>query len=122
MLDDLQKIITKNGYKIQEFSAYEAIINNSKVFIRPGSKKAKGWQVTFRDVFKQALQDENGYLLMPRGKIVMLPLSKIKEIIDDKNSFDRNTIDIFIAFEEERILLRYKKNEIDITEYSIVKN
>jgi hypothetical protein len=50
-----------------------------------------------------------------------IQFSKIKEIIDDQNAFDRNTIDIFIAFEEEKILLRYKQNEIDITEYKVIK-
>jgi predicted GIY-YIG superfamily endonuclease len=122
MLDDLKKIIIKNGYKIQEFSAYEAFINDSRVFIRPGSKKPKGWQITFRDVFKQALQEGTGHLLMPRGKIVMIPFSKIKEIVNDDEAFARNTIDIFIAFEEEKILLRYKKKEADITEYRVIKN
>ncbi|MBM3236458.1 hypothetical protein FJZ31_09185 [Candidatus Poribacteria bacterium] len=47
MLDDLQKIITKNGYKIQEFSAYKAIINNSKVFILLVAKKLKVGRLHF---------------------------------------------------------------------------
>lgn len=122
MLDDLKKSLIQNGYTIQKWAAYEASVNNSKVFIRPGSKKQKGWQVTFRNSFKQALQDEDGYLLMPRGKIVMLPFSKIKESIGDQKAFLRNTIDIFIAFEDEKIFLRYKKTEIDITEYKVIKN
>lgn len=121
MLDDLKKILIQNGYNIKGWSAYEASVNNSNVFIRPGSKKQKGWQVTFRNSFKQALQDEDGYLLMPRGKIVMLPFSKIKDSIGDQEAFRRHTIDIFIAFEDEKILLRYKKNEIDITEYKVIK-
>ncbi len=119
MSDDLKKKLVKAGYIIQEWSAYQAIINNDKVFIRPGSKKSKGWQVTFRDVFKNALKNEDGSLIMPRGKIVFIPFRKIKEIIDDEQAFNRNTIDIFIAFEEDRILLRYKKNEIDITAYKV---
>ena len=118
MLDDLKKIILKKGLEINEWSAYRATINNQDFFIRPGSKKVKGWQVTFRDIFKNALNNEKGFLLMPRGSIVTLPFKKIKEIINDEKAFQKNTIDIFIAFEENRILLRYKNNELDISEYS----
>lgn len=121
MLDDLKKILEKFKYSITEFKSYEATINGGKVFIRPGSKKPKGWQVTFRDVFKQNLQDENGSLLMPRDGILLIPFSEIKKAINDPDAFDRNTIDIFIAFEDESIKLRYKNSEIDVTTYRIVK-
>lgn len=121
MLDDLKKILEKNKYSITKFSSYEAIINGENVFIRPGSKKAKGWQVTFRDVFKKNLFDENGSLLMPRGGILLIPFSEIKKAINDPTAFKRNTIDIFIAFEEESIKLRYKNSEIDVTAFRIVK-
>lgn len=121
MLDDLKKILEKFKYNITEFKSYEATINGGKVFIRPGSKKPKGWQVTFRDVFKKNLQDEDGSLLMPRDGILLIPFSEIKKVINDINAFDRNTIDIFIAFEDENIKLRYKNSEIDVTAYRIVK-
>lgn len=121
MLDDLKKILEKFKYNITEFKSYEATINGGKVFIRPGSKKPKGWQVTFRDVFKQNLQDENGSLLMPRDGILLIPFSEIKKAINDPDAFDRNTIDIFIAFEDDSIKLRYKNSEIDVTTYRIVK-
>jgi predicted GIY-YIG superfamily endonuclease len=121
MLDDLKKILEKFKYNITEFKSYEATINGGKVFIRPGSKKPKGWQVTFRDVFKKNLQEENGSLLMPRDGILLIPFSEIKKAINDTDAFDRNTIDIFIAFEDENIKLRYKNSEIDVTTYRIVK-
>lgn len=121
MLDDLRKILERYKYKITDFKSYEAVINNEKVFIRPGSKKVKGWQVTFRDVFKKALQDENGSLLMPRDGILLIPFSEIKKAINDSDAFSRNTIDIFIAFEEDKILLRYKSSEVDVTNYRITK-
>ncbi len=121
MLDDLKKILERYKYSITEFKSYEATINGEKVFIRPGSKKTKGWQVTFRDVFKKTLLDENGSLLMPRDGILLIPFSEIKKAINDTDAFKRNTIDIFIAFEEDSIKLRDKNSEVDVTAYRIVK-
>lgn len=121
MHDDLKKILIKNKYKITEFKSYEATINGEKVFIRPGSKKVKGWQVTFRDVFKKTLKEENGALLMPRDGILFIPFSEIKKAISDPNAFKRNTIDIFIAFENNSIKLRYKDVEVDVTNFRILK-
>ncbi len=122
MRDDLRKILERNKYKITEFKSYEATINDEKVFIRPGSKKAKGWQITFRDVFKKTLQDETGSLLMPRDGILLIPFKEIKKTINDPNAFNRNTIDIFIAFEEDKIKLRYKNSEVDVTSFRILSN
>ena len=121
MQDELRKILERYKYKIAEFKSYEAVLNGERVFIRPGSRKVKGWQVTFRDVFKKALQDEKGSLLMPRDGILLIPFTEIKKAIDDSKAFSRNTIDIFIAFKEDRILLHYKNSEVDVTRYRIVK-
>lgn len=44
--DDLRKLIEKRAWKINKWSAYEAIIDGKKTYIRPGSKKQKGWQIT----------------------------------------------------------------------------
>lgn len=122
MMDELKKILEGKKYIITEFKSYEATINGEKVFIRPGSKKTKGWQVTFRDVFKKALQDENGSLLMPRDGILLIPFKIIKKAIKDPDAFKRNTIDIFIDFEDkEGIKLCYKDSKLDIKEYRLIK-
>ncbi len=119
--DELKKILTKNGFVIQKWGAYESKINNSRFFIRSGSKKHRGWQVTFRDRFKEALQKSDGYLLMPRGGIVIIPFSVIKTVFDDSESvFKNNTIDVFIEFtEDNKARLNYKQNRLDITEYKL---
>ncbi len=119
--DELKKILTKNGFVIQKWGAYESEINNSRFFIRSGSKKHRGWQVTFRDRFKEALQKSDGYLLMPMGGIVIIPFSVIKTVFDDSESvFKNNTIDVFIEFtEDNKARLNYKRNSLDITEYKL---
>lgn len=121
MLDDLRKILKSHKYNITKFKSYEATINGEKVFIRPGSKKTKGWQVTFRDIFKKNLNDGTGSLLMPRDGILLIPFSEIKKAINDPDAFKRNTIDIFIAFKEDGVKLRYKNNEVDVSSFQIMK-
>ena len=79
--DDLKKILESKGYKLKEWSAYEAVINGEKVYIRPGSKKQKGWQITFRDKFKNTLQRGEGILLVPRDGILFIPFSEIQKVI-----------------------------------------
>lgn len=123
LLDSLQKILIKNGYKIDKWHTYEPIINGKKFFIRAGSKKTKGWQVTFRDIFKNTLKASDGFLIMPRGSILIIPFSNILELFEDKeNVFANNTIDIFIEFlEDGRILMNYKNKTIDVTKFALLK-
>ncbi len=124
MQDDLKKILAKHGYNIQRWRAYESQINGSRFFIRSGSKKTKGWQVTFRDKFKEALQKSAGYLLMPRGGIVIIPFAEILTVLDNKTAaFKNNTIDVFIEFtDDSKVKLNYKNNSMDITKYRLLKN
>lgn len=119
--EDLKKILIKNGRKIDEWGAYEAIIESKKVFIRPGSKKQKGWQVTFRDRFKDALQSGDGILLVPRDGILFIPFREIQKVITDRSKYQQNTIDIYIRFEEDLIELTYSENTINVTEFRIIK-
>jgi hypothetical protein len=123
--DTVKKILEKKGHKIQEWGKIEAVVNGQKIFIRPGSNKPKGWQVTFRgnkpDSFKTLLDKAEGYLLMPRGPVLLIPLKQIKDFIllNDKNAFDRDTIDIFVRFDDEKIVIVYKTSEIDITAHAV---
>lgn len=123
--DEVRKILTRKGYAIDVWGKLETVINCQTTFIRPGSRKSKGWQVTFRgnkpDSFKTRLEAGDGYLLMPRGPILLIPLEIIKEFVrsNDKEAFKRDTIDVFIRFDEEKILILYKNATIDITIYAI---
>lgn len=121
-LDEARKILQQKGWQIQTWGASYATINGETTIIRPGSEKPKGWQVTFRGSKSlQSLKDGQGYLLMPRGKLLMIPLAEIKQFLAStpENPFARDTIDIFIRFDESRIVLIYKNAELDVTQYSV---
>lgn len=120
--DELRKIIKKKNYSISSWSAYEAIIDEERVYIRPGSQKTKGWQITFRDEFKRSLETLNGKLLVPRGRIILIPFSELIKIFgEDENVFSKNTIDIFIEFTSEGdVLLKYKGNIQNITQFAVI--
>jgi len=119
--DDLKKILERKRYKLDKWGAYEAVINDVRVYIRPGSKKPKGWQITFRDRFKDMLERGEGALLVPRNGILFIPFSEIRSVITDSSKFTQNTIDIFINFKEGKIELTYLTNTIDITQFRLLK-
>jgi hypothetical protein len=124
-LDDTKRVLEKKGYIVDKWGSAEATINKSIVFIRPGSQKSKGWQVTFRgeksDSSKSCLAVGHGFLLMPRGPIMLIPLREVKMLVEsvDSNAFQRDTVDIFVRFEEQKITLVYKTKEIDITKHAV---
>jgi len=119
---EMFKLLRRKGYTVTNESKYEAIINGKQAYIRPGSKKTKGWQITFRDIFKNSLLNEDGYLLVPRGGVLVIPLKIIKEsVATDLEAFSKNTIDIFIHFADDSIQIIYKKSITDIQQYLIEK-
>jgi len=121
-LDDARKILIRRGFQIQQWGEKYATIDNQPVIIRPGSEKPKGWQVTFRGSKSLAqLRAGEGFLLMNRGGLVFLPLCEVRDFIlsVDAEAFQRDTIDVFLRFEEERIVLVYKTGEKDVTRYSV---
>jgi hypothetical protein len=123
--DELKEILERSGRKIQKWGRYEAIADNEKVFIRPGSKKPKGWQITFRGrkpgSFIDSLQKGNGYLLVSRNGVLLIPLTEVQKVIHDKTAYNQDTIDIWIVFTEDKVTLSYKKNIIDVTNFRLVK-
>jgi len=119
--DELKKILVSQNKQVQKWSAYEAIIDGQKAYIRPGSLKPKGWQITFRDRFLNSLQKGVGYLLVSRDGVLLIPLRKVRQVVKDKAAFQQNTIDVYILFTTDRITLSYKKNIIDVSEYKLRK-
>lgn len=122
--DELKKILEKCGRKIGEWGRYEAIIDGKKAFIRPGSKNPKGWQITFRGrkpgSFIDSLQKGEGYLLVSRNGVLLIPLTEVQKVILDKTAYEQDTIDIWIVFAEEKVTLSYKRNTIDATKFRLI--
>lgn len=119
--DDLKKILLREGHKLDEWGPYEAKIDGVKVYIRPGSKKQKGWQITFRDKFKGTLQKGEGSLLVPRDGILLIPFREIQKVITEDSKYKQNTIDIYINFKEDIIELTYTDKTIDVTKFRLMK-
>ena len=114
----MKKLLLRQGRTIKKWGTYDAIIDGEKVFIRPGSKKTKGWQITFRDIFKNHLQKEDGSLLMPRDGIVFVPLKVVKKAIKENGLIPLKELDknfaqdaprekISLAYAESRLLVDY---------------
>lgn len=119
--DELEKIIKKSGKRVRKLGKYEAIIDNEKAFIRPSSKKPKGWQITFRGSFLESFRKGKGHLLVSRDGVLLIPLSVVQTAINEAKAFEQDTIDIWILFKENKATLTYKKNTIDVSEYRLVK-
>jgi len=120
-VDELKKLLTARGKEIQQLTAYEAIIDGQKAYIRPGSLKQKGWQITFRDRFLSSLEKGEGYLLVSRDGVLLVPLSEVRKLVTDKDAYKQNTIDIYIKFASDRITITYKDQSIDVKEYKLRK-
>ena len=96
-------------------------IDGVKVFNRSGSPKKKGWQITFRDEFKDMLEKGEGVLLVPRDGILFIPFKEIQNVITDSSKFKQKTIDVYIDFKEDSIELVYTANKIDVTQFRLIK-
>lgn len=121
-LDEVKKLLLQKRHTIQEWGMLYGVIDGQPAIIRPGSKKPQGWQITFRGSRSLGqLRQGNGFLLVPRGPVLMVPLQEIKSLIIevDPKALDRDTVDIFIRFEEERILLIYKQGQKDISAHTL---
>lgn len=121
-LDEARRILLRKGHHVQKWGEKYATIDGYPVIIRPGSRKPKGWQVTFRGSKSLAqLKAGQGFLLMNRGGLVLLPLQEIRDFVlsVDPAALQRDTVDIFLRFDEQNILLVYKGSEKDVTQHSV---
>lgn len=122
--DELIKILQKRGKKIANWKGQEVEIDGIKTFVRPGSKKPRGWQITIRGrkpgSFIYSFKKGNGFLLIPRDGVILIPLEEVQKVIKDKTAYNQDTIDIWIVFGEEKITLSYKDETIDITRFRLV--
>src|SRR3989304_10558297 len=117
--DELRKRLENSGRKLAKWGAHEGYVDDVKVFIRPGSEKTRGWQITFRDRFKDALESGNGALLVPRDGVLLIPFKEVQKVIPDISAYDQNTIDIYIIFGEDIVTLSYKESNLEVTEFRL---
>lgn len=119
--DELKKLLAQHGKQIQKWTAKEAIVDGQTVYIRPGSLKPKGWQITFRDRFFNSLEKSKNYVLINRDGVLLIPLSEVRKVVTDDLIYQQNTIDVHIVFSPEKITLSYKKESIDVTKFRLRK-
>lgn len=120
-LDDLQQILFEKGFEIQEINSLEAIIDGEKYYIRTGSEKSRGFQITFRGRTLNALENGRHNLLMDRDGILMMPLSEIRRFLPDDAFEGKVTLDIFIRFDDNQTSLVYHDMELDVSEYILIQ-
>jgi predicted GIY-YIG superfamily endonuclease len=101
--DELKKILVRKGKTINSWKNKEAIVDGEKVFIRPGSKKPG-----------------RGYILISRNGVLLIPLSEVQKVIEDRKAYEQDTIDIWINFQGETVTLRYKSKVIDVTKWKLL--
>lgn len=124
-LDELKDLFKRMGIPMKKWGEKEAISpEGKKVFIRQGSPKSKGWQVTIRGrksgSFIDCARRGDGYLLVPRGGILFIPLNIIQEFIP-KDGFERDTVDIFFDFGSQEVTLKYHDKVLNVTEFRLLK-
>ena len=119
--DKLRRLLSHHGKQVQKWTAKEATIDGQNTYIRPGSLKPKGWQITFRDRFLASLQKGQGYLLVSRDDVLLIPLSEVRKVVTDSSAYKQNTIDVYVVFTKEKTTLTYIKNAIDVTQYKLRK-
>lgn len=121
-IDELKKLLQKSGKQASDWKASEVTIDGSKVFIRPGSKKPKGWQITIRGgkpgSFIDCFKNGAGSLLINRDGVILIPLKEVQKVIKDKTAYEQDTIDVYIDFGDQ-VTLKYKDEILDITKFRL---
>jgi len=118
--DRVEQELLSAGHSVTDVKTHEAMVDQQPTYIRPGSSKEKGWQITFRGRFKKALQRGEGHLFFRRGPGFLIPLSDIlNNLIQDKTVFGQDTIDIYIEFSPTEVWAKYREWRIPISQYRI---
>lgn len=121
--DEVKALLAKRGMVINNWKEKDAVINGEATFVRQGSKKERGYQITIRGrkpgSFIDCLKHRKGNLLVRRDGVLLIPLTKIRDIIDDDSALKQDTVDIWITFKDSKAFLGYKSNIGDVTEYRL---
>lgn len=113
---EMERILIEKGYDCK-LGEYEGEINSEKVYIRDGSKKDKGWQVTLRDEFRKAMKDGKGYLLINRGQGWLIPAKVLSNWLGDK--LEQSTVDIFLNLHTKELVSAAPIKSLNVANYGI---
>jgi predicted GIY-YIG superfamily endonuclease len=123
--DEVKTILIKRKMVINKWKEKDAEIDGVITFVRQGSKKNKGYQITIRGrkpgSFIDCVKKKTGNLLVRRDGVLLIPLSMIHDVINDDSALEQDTVDIYIVFKDDGAFLSYKTNTIDVTKYKLSK-
>lgn len=109
-VQEAKEILAGKGHKLKFKSAYEGEIDGKLLLSRGGSPKPRGWQVTIRGKWRQRVANEQGYYLLLRIPLALVPFSEIRKIVPDLTTND--TVDIFFDLVEKRLYYRQQSRSI----------
>ncbi len=115
-VDDVKSMLEAKGYKCK-LGEKEGIVDGERAYIRPGSKKRKGWQITIRGKFIQDARSGKGYLIVNRGNCFLIPLAKLKDWLGNK--LNTVTRDIYIRLDEKMVYCTKDLEPLDISEFQL---
>lgn len=94
----LEARIINAGHIVTRLGKYVAFVDGQRSYRRAGSdKRPKGWQITLRDGLRSDLLNGQGYLIVGRGRGLLIPLAALRELIGNEVG-PNNTVDIFTTF------------------------
>lgn len=119
-IDEMIEFLISLGHSTQ-LNQYEGIVDDLPAYMRPGSRKPKGWQITLRDTFRQSVRDKDGYLLVNRGRCLLIPFSEIRTFLQDK--LNQDTVDVFVNFiSNTRANICYQDKALDVSSFFLTKD
>lgn len=81
-------------HTVEKVRKFEAVIDKQQAYIRAGSDKPKGLQVTIRDEFRDHVLKGEGFLIVPSGTGLLIPLKSLRDMIGNE-LVANHTVDVF---------------------------
>jgi hypothetical protein len=95
------------GRTFRDVTKFEAQLSTGeKVWIRQGTFKSRGWQITLKRgdaVGADIREGKDGFLLVNRGRCWLIPLSQLHEWIGESLSRSKRAVDIFLDTDRETL-------------------
>lgn len=117
-VSQIEQVLSAQGKdcKLQEKNG---TLDGKKVFVRPGSDKPRGWQITIRGKFLKAVKAEDCYVLINRGYGYLIPSKVLNAWQAGQLSLD--TRDIYVRLDEEKAYSKKETEPLNISPYRIIQ-